>query len=76
MDRRIVLFFVGGLVSLAMYPVVSPLDSANPAKPEHYGAFTVVLAAVYGVLVVILLLEGMSRRRQRPRGDHPHLPPH
>ncbi len=70
MDRRIMLFLYAGLASLLMYPVVSPLDSADPSKPQHFGWVALGLAITYAVLVFLLLLERMSRRRERPRGEH------
>jgi hypothetical protein len=65
MDRRILLFVIGAIAAGAMYPLVSPLDTADPAKPQHFGITVIVVVIVYCVLALLFLLENMSKRSRR-----------
>ncbi len=31
------LLIIGAIAAGAMYPVVAPLDTADPSKPQHFG---------------------------------------
>lgn len=61
-DRRVLLFVVGAIAAASMYPIVSPLDGADPAKPQHFGVVAVGVSITYAVLAVLALLDGWSRR--------------
>ena len=65
MDRRVMLFVGGALAAGAMYPLVAPLDTADPAKPQHYGLTVLVVVGVYALLAILFLLENISKRRHR-----------
>lgn len=65
MDRRITLLIVGAIAAAAMYPVVAPLDTADPAKPQHFGLTVLVVVIVYSVLALLFMLENLSKRRRR-----------
>ena len=65
MDRRIMLLVLGALAAGAMYPVVAPLDTADPAKPQHYGLTVLVVVIVYAVLAILYTLENISKKRHR-----------
>ncbi len=65
MDRRIMLLVLGALAAGAMYPVVAPLDTADPAKPQHYGLTVLVVVIVYAVLAILFTLENISKKRHR-----------
>jgi len=65
MDRRVMLLILGAIAAGAMYPLVSPLDHADPAKPQHYGVTVLVVVAVYAVLAILFMLENLSKRRHR-----------
>lgn len=65
MDRRVGLLLGGAIAAAAMYPLVSPLDTADPAKPQHYGLTVIVVVIVYLVLAALFLLENLSKRRQQ-----------
>ena len=65
MDRRIMLLVLGALAAGAMYPVVAPLDTADPAKPQHYGLTVLVVVIVYAVLAILFTLETISKKRHR-----------
>ncbi len=65
MDRRVMLLVVGAIAAAAMYPLVSPLDTADPAKPQHFGLTVIVVVIVYATLAILFLLENMSKRRHQ-----------
>lgn len=65
MDRRVMLLVLGAIAAGAMYPVIAPLDHADPAKPQHYGTTVLVVVAVYALLAVLFMLENLSKRRHR-----------
>lgn len=65
MDRRVLLFVGGAIAAAAMYPVVAPLDTADPSKPQHYGLTVLVVVGVYALLALLFLLENLSKRRHR-----------
>ena len=65
MDRRIMLLVIGAIAAGAMYPVVAPLDTADPAKPQHFGMTVIVVVIVYCVLALLFMLENLSKRRHR-----------
>ena len=66
-DRRLLLFLFGAVASIAMYPVVAPLDTADPAKPQHFGAVAIGVSVTYVVLMILSALDGRSRRAGRRR---------
>ncbi|HNI34962.1 MAG TPA: hypothetical protein PLV93_06150 [Microthrixaceae bacterium] len=59
------LLVLGALAAGAMYPVVAPLDTADPAKPQHYGLTVLVVVIVYAVLAILFTLENISKKRHR-----------
>ena len=65
MDRRIMLLVLGAIAAGAMYPVVAPLDTADPAKSQHYGLTVLVVVIVYAVLAILFTLENISKKRHR-----------
>jgi len=65
MDRRITLLVIGALAAGAMYPLVSPLDTADPAKPQHFGLTVIIVVIVYCVLAILFMLENISKRSRR-----------
>lgn len=65
MDRRIMLLVIGAIAAGAMYPVVSPLDTADPARPQHFGLTVIVVVIVYCVLAILFTLENISKRSRR-----------
>jgi hypothetical protein len=65
MDRRVMLFVIGAIAAGAMYPLVSPLDNADPAKPQHFGLTVIVVVIVYCVLAILFTLENISKRSRR-----------
>ena len=65
MDRRIMLLVIGAIAAGAMYPLVSPLDTADPAKPQHFGLTVLIVVIVYCTLALLFTLENISKRRRR-----------
>lgn len=65
MDRRIGLLITGALAAAAMYPVVAPLDTADPANPQHFGLTVLIVVITYATLAILFTLEKISKRRHR-----------
>lgn len=65
MDRRVMLFVIGAIAAASMYPLVSPLDTADPAKPQHFGVTVIVVVIVYCVLAILFTLDNIAKRSRR-----------
>ena len=48
-----------------MYPVVAPLDTADPSKPQHFGLTVMIVVIVYCVLAILFTLDNISKRSRR-----------
>ena len=67
--RRIALAAQGfdalAIAAGAMYPVVAPLDTADPSKPQHFGLTVMIVVIVYCVLAILFTLDNISKRSRR-----------